>query len=110
MDVIQTLLKKSFVKEVVNVEVWKELLKKSIVNSDQLDAVCKGDVRKEIIAEVIKKYPQGNKVPDAQLKQAFSFIALDDANSAKLLLGKIINQYPDSDQAAIAQEKIKSLK
>ena len=60
--------------------------------------------------EVIKKYPQGNKVPDAQLKQAFSFIALNDTNSAKLLLGKIINQYPDSDQAAIAQAKIKSLK
>jgi tol-pal system protein YbgF len=60
--------------------------------------------------EVIKKYPQGNKVPDAQLKQAFSFIALNDTNSAKLLLGKIISQYPDSDQAAIAQAKIKSLK
>jgi len=60
--------------------------------------------------EVMKKYPQGNKVPDAQLKQAFSFIALDDKNSAKLLLGKIIKQYPDSDQAAIAQAKLKSLK
>jgi len=57
MDVIQSLLKKSFVKEVINVEVWKELLKKGIVNSEQLDSVCKGDVRKEEISEVIKKYP-----------------------------------------------------
>jgi len=57
MDVIQSLLKKSFVKEVINVEVWKELLKKGIVNAEQLDAVCKGDVRKETISEVIKKYP-----------------------------------------------------
>jgi tol-pal system protein YbgF len=40
--------------------------------------------------EVIKKYPQGNKLPDALLKQAFSFIALNDTNSAKLLLQKII--------------------
>lgn len=57
MDVIPTLLKKSFVREVVKVEVWRELLKKSIVDSEELDSVCKGDVRKEIIAEVIKKYP-----------------------------------------------------
>ena len=57
MEGITTLLKKSFVKEVIKVEVWKELLKKGIVNSEQLDAVCKGDVRKDVIAEVIKKYP-----------------------------------------------------
>ena len=56
MDIIPSLLKKSFVKEVINVEVWKELLKKGIVNSEQLDSVCKGDVRKETIAEVIKKF------------------------------------------------------
>ncbi len=53
----KTLLKKSFVKEVVQVELWRELLKKSIVDEQQLDSVCKGDVRKETVADVIKKYP-----------------------------------------------------
>lgn len=60
--------------------------------------------------EVIKKYPQGNKLPDALLKQAFAFIALNDTNSAKLLLQKTIDRYPSSDQAAIATSKLKTLK
>ena len=60
--------------------------------------------------EVIKKYPQGNKLPDALLKQAFSFIALNDTNSAKLLLQKIIDRYPTSEQAEIARAKLKSVK
>jgi len=60
--------------------------------------------------EVVKKYPQGNKLPDALLKQAFSFIALNDSNSAKLLLQKIIERYPSSEQAEIARTKIKGLK
>ncbi|MCK5187372.1 MAG: tol-pal system protein YbgF, partial [Deltaproteobacteria bacterium] len=60
--------------------------------------------------EVIKKFPQGNKLPDALLKQAFSFIAINDNNSAKLLLQKIIDQYPTSAQAEIAKVKITSLK
>jgi tol-pal system protein YbgF len=59
--------------------------------------------------EVIKKFPQGNKLPDALLKQAFSFIALNDANSAKLLLQKILDRYPTSAQAEIAKNKLKSL-
>ena len=60
--------------------------------------------------EVIKKYPQGNKLPDALLKQAFSFIALSDTNSAKLLLQKIIDRFPTSEQAEIARAKLKSVK
>ena len=60
--------------------------------------------------EVIKKFPQGNKLPDALLKQAFSFIAINDNNSAKLLLQKIIDQYPTSAQAEIAKVKLTSLK
>ena len=60
--------------------------------------------------EVIKKYPQGNKLPDALLKQAFSFIALNDTNSAKLLLQKIIDRYPTSEQAEIARAKLRTVK
>ena len=60
--------------------------------------------------EVIKKYPKGNKLPDALLKQAFSFIALNDTNSAKLLLQKLIDRYPTSEQAEIARTKLRTLK
>jgi len=60
--------------------------------------------------EVIKKFPHGNKLTDALLKQAFSFIAIDDTNSAKLILQKIIDRYPTSAQAEIAKAKLKTLK
>jgi tol-pal system protein YbgF len=60
--------------------------------------------------EVIKKFPNGNKLTDALLKQAFSFIAINDVNSAKLLLQKIIDKYPTSAQAEIAKAKLKTLK
>ena len=60
--------------------------------------------------EVVKKFPQGNKVPDALLKQAFSFIAINDTNTAKQLLQKIITQYPASAQADLAKAKLDTLK
>ncbi len=51
-----TLLKKSFVEEVKRVSVWEELLKKSIVNEEQLDLICKEGINKEKVRAVIKKY------------------------------------------------------
>ena len=57
MELMQTLVKKSFIQELEKVEVWKEFLQRSIVNVEQLDSSCKGDIKKEILAEVVKKYP-----------------------------------------------------
>ncbi|MBW2989391.1 KamA family radical SAM protein [Candidatus Woesearchaeota archaeon] len=53
----KTLLKKRFVKEIEQVELWEELLKKSIVDEEQLDTICRGNIDKEKLKEVIKKYP-----------------------------------------------------
>jgi len=53
----KTVLKKKFVKEIEQVELWEELLKKSIVSEGQLDTICKGNIDKEKLKEVIKKYP-----------------------------------------------------
>src|SRR3989338_1535410 len=52
-----SLLKKSFVEEVEKLELWEELLKKSVVDVDQLAAICKGGIDKEKLNAVIKKYP-----------------------------------------------------
>jgi tol-pal system protein YbgF len=60
--------------------------------------------------EVIKRFPEGNKVPDALLKQAFAFIERGDRNTARLLLEKIADQYPDSPQAETAADKIKVIR
>ncbi|MFH1276543.1 MAG: KamA family radical SAM protein [Candidatus Woesearchaeota archaeon] len=57
MELVQTLVKKSFIQDLEKVEIWKEFLQKSIITTEQLDASCKGDIKKEMLAEVIKKYP-----------------------------------------------------
>jgi len=57
MEAVQTLVKKSVIQDLEKVELWKEILQKGIVTAEQLDACCKGDVKKEILAEVVKKYP-----------------------------------------------------
>jgi len=56
--------------------------------------------------ELLKKNPKSAKVPDALLKQGLSFYSLKDEKTGKIILDKLIQDYPDSDQAATAKKKI----
>lgn len=60
--------------------------------------------------KVVQNYPKGNKVPDALLKQALSFMKLGDTTSAKLLLQRVINDYPNTTSARRAREELLSIK
>ena len=59
--------------------------------------------------EVIKKYPKGNKVPNAMLRQALAFYEIKDKISSRLLLKKIIKEYPNKSEAKIANTKLNTL-
>jgi len=59
---------------------------------------------------VIQNYPKGNKVPNAFLKQALSFLKLGDKSSAKLLLQRVIKDYPNTTPARIARKKLIDIK
>ncbi len=59
--------------------------------------------------EIITKYPHNQKIPSALLKQGFSFLMLGDKTDGKIILEKVIADYPDSDQAEIAKRKLKVL-
>jgi tol-pal system protein YbgF len=59
--------------------------------------------------EVKKKYPEGNKVPDAMLKQAMAFLEIDDKTSTRILLKRIISTFPKSDQAKVAEQRLETL-
>ena len=67
------------------------------------------DYEKAIIAydNVIKKFPKGDKIPSALLKQALCWLALGDKTFAQSLLKKVIREYPRTQQAKIAKEKLK---
>jgi TolA-binding protein len=59
--------------------------------------------------KVIKDYPNGNKVPNAILRQAMAFTEINDKISAKLLLKKVINNYPDTPEAKSAESQLQKL-
>jgi len=57
---------------------------------------------------VIEDHPKGNKVPSALLKQGFAFSNLGDTDNAKLILKELVRKHPDSNEARIAQKKLKT--
>lgn len=59
--------------------------------------------------ELRKKYPDGNKAPDAWLKIGLAFAELGNRVDARLILQEVINRYPQSDAAKKAREKIQAL-
>jgi len=57
-----------------------------------------------------RKYPNSAKVPASLLKEALSFLKLQDKNAAKILLNKLIRDYPKSQEALKAKELLGTLK
>jgi len=59
--------------------------------------------------EVLKKYPKSKKVPGALLKQGFAFIELGDKKTGKVILEKLMENYPGSKQAELAKKQIEEI-
>ena len=57
--------------------------------------------------EVIKTYPDKDKVPAAMLKQGMAFRELGDSKSANYILKKLVDEHPKSEEAKTAREKYK---
>ncbi len=60
--------------------------------------------------KVIENFPKGNKVPASRLKQGLAFSNLGDKNNARLILRELIKKHPQSNEAKIAEKKLKKLK
>lgn len=58
---------------------------------------------------VRRKYPKGDKVPAALLKQGFAFAELGDKVDARLILQELVDRYPQSPESAKAKQKLKAL-
>ncbi len=59
------------------------------------------------LQDVISKYSSHPKAAAAMLKQALAFNALGDGENARTTMQKLTEEYPDSNQAAAAQEYLK---
>ena len=58
---------------------------------------------------VRRRYPQGDKVPAALLKQGYAFAELGEKVNARLLLQEVMEKFPETPEAARAKMRLKSL-
>jgi tol-pal system protein YbgF len=72
----------------------------------------KKDFEKAILEyeKAIAKYPEGDKIPAALFKQALAFLELGDKTNARNLLRRVIERYPNSDQAEMAKRRLEVVK
>ena|SRR5208283_3069509 len=54
----------------------------------------------------LKKYPSHDKAKGAMLKQAYAFIDIGDKKTGKVILERVIEKYPRSAEAELAEKKI----
>ncbi|HSB06621.1 MAG TPA: tol-pal system protein YbgF [Thermodesulfobacteriota bacterium] len=73
---------------------------------------AKKDYEKAILEyeKVMVKYPEGDKVPAALLKQGLAFLELGDKANARNLLRRVMDRYPQSEQAEIAKKRLETIK
>jgi tol-pal system protein YbgF len=57
--------------------------------------------------KVIEKYPKGNKVPAALLKQGMAFDNIGDKPNSRNILEELVKKFPKTNEAKIAREKLK---
>ncbi len=60
--------------------------------------------------KAIVKYPEGDKISAALFKQALAFLELGDKANARNLLKRVIEKYPQTDQADMAKKKLETIK
>ncbi len=63
----------------------------------------------EVFSDIIAKYKKGDKVPDALLKKGYALIEMDRVESGISVLKILISDFPLSEEAYLAQQKIKEL-
>jgi tol-pal system protein YbgF len=57
----------------------------------------------------VLKYRKGDRVPAALLRQAQAFIEIGDKTDARLILQKLLNDHPNSEEARDAKDRLQAL-
>ncbi len=63
----------------------------------------------KVFSDIIKKYKAGDKVPDALLKKGYALIEMDQVENGITVLKELISEFPLSEEAYLAQQKIKDI-
>ncbi len=78
-----------------------------------------GDHEQAVLAfdDVVKRYPEGNKVPDALYRQALALLEIGERSgqretyqpAARQIFERLVDEYPDSDRVPEAQRQLEKL-
>jgi tol-pal system protein YbgF len=78
-----------------------------------------GDYEQAVLAfdDVVKRYPEGNKVPDALYRQGIALIEIGNKTgqqkthdaAARQIFQRLVNDYPDSDRVPEARRQLEKL-
>ena len=63
----------------------------------------------EAYQQVLDRFPKGNRVPYALLKQGNSFQQIGDSTAARIIFERLVEKYPGTPQAQIAEKKLKQM-
>lgn len=63
----------------------------------------------KIFSDIINKYKSGDKVPDALLKKGYALIEIEQIENGITVLKELISEFPLSEEAYLAQQKIKDI-
>ena len=59
---------------------------------------------------VVKNYPSGDKVPAALLKIGYCYLNLGSETSGKNYLRKVVQEFPNSEEASLARTRLSAIK
>ncbi len=60
-------------------------------------------------AELIERFPDSNRIPDAKLKLGYVAQERGDDDSARRLFNEVVEDHPDSQAAGLARQRLKRL-
>lgn len=63
----------------------------------------------ETFRELIQRYPDGDKIADAELKIGYCLYELGQPGDARLALESVIERYPESTVSRLAQSRLRAL-
>ena len=63
----------------------------------------------QAFGEVVRRYPDGDKVPASHLKRAYAFLESNQTAQGVVQLNALIEEFPDTDEARLARERMRNL-
>lgn len=116
LAIVDVLAKRDCTRAIPQLNAFAAANKESPLGDDALywAARCyqlKGDQKQAIskFYDVVTRFPKGDKAPAALWAQGNLFIAIGDTPDARLALGKLIREHPNSDEAVRARQRLAEL-